>query len=547
MLESVAPIQGNFVSADQPSQGKDLNALLQRGEQELARGHLKEAEAAALNLLRLNNSNPILIGFAGRVYIAQENWERAEKCFRRAAEMATDSSPYLMTLAEILARLRGRADEALAIAEKVLATQPKEPRIFMSAGTIFSKAEHYERAYDLFKQGLDLDPDNSQLNYMTATSARFLGELEAAERYADAAVRLDPENYEGLFLRSDVRKQTPESNHIAEIEARLSHGVKGRESQFHHHYVLAKEYEDIGEYARSFQSLKAGADLRRQGMAYQVEHDVAVMDTLREVFSETFIAQNQNPGCTDKGPIFILGMPRTGTTLLERIIASQGEVTAAGELNELSLMISHIVRSRSKNPKLSKPELVRESSLLDFKKLGETYIGATQDMARGKPYWIDKMPINFLYCGLIHLALPNARMINMVRHPLDTCYANYKMLFNAGAPYSYSLEDLGKYYVAYHKLMQHWQKVLPGKIHVVQYEALTADLETVARGALDHCQLDWNSAVLEFHKNKTASTTASAAQVRQPLYQSSVERWKHYATELQPLREILEAGGVPLN
>lgn len=417
----------------------------------------------------------------------------------------------------------------------------------MSMGSVFSQTEHYERAYQLFLDGLKLEPDNSELCYMAATNARFLGRLQEAETHADRCVTLDPDNYEGLFLRSDVRKQTLENNHIQQLEARIAAGIAGRENQFHHHFTLAKEYEDLKEYRKSFAVLQKGAAIRRSGMAYKVEHDIEVMEMLKDTFSTEFFSQKHPPGSNKSGPIFIMGMPRTGTTLLERVIASHGEVTAAGELNELSLMISHIVKSLAGNPKLSKLDLVKGSSQLDFLKLGETYLHATQKYAQGNPYWIDKMPINFLYCGLISLAMPHAKMINLVRHPMDTCYSNFKMLFNAGAPYSYSLDDLGHYYVAYYHLMQHWHNALPQKIHQVEYEALTEDLERVARQTLDFCDLTWSADVLEFHKNSAASTTASAAQVRQPLYKSSVARWRHYEQELTPLRRILEEGGVPVN
>jgi tetratricopeptide (TPR) repeat protein len=520
--------------------------MLQMGEELLARGELSQAENIAVQLLKLDSSNTMLLVFAGRVFIARQDWEKAERCFRRAADQKPDETSLMMTLAEIVSRRRGRMAEAIEMTERVLQKAPAETRILMSAGSLYSRAEKYERSYELFRKALTKDPDNGQINYMAATSARFLGDLEKAEHYADAAVRLEPDNYEGLFLRSDVRTQTPENNHIAELEEKISRGVKGRENQFHHYYVLAKEYEDLGQYAKSFEARKAGADIRRKGMAYKVEHDLEVMETLQEVFSEEFFRKNTQEGCPESGPIFILGMPRTGTTLLERTISSHSQVTAAGELNELSLMIGNIVKGLAHNPKMSKTELVRKSSELDFRQLGQTYIDATRNLGRGAPYWIDKMPINFLYCGLIHLSMPKAKMINMMRHPMDTCYANFKMLFNAGSPYSYSLDDLGNHYSAYYRLMQHWHRVIPGAIHTVHYEQLTANFEHEAREALAFCGLDWEDQVLEFHKNKAASTTASAAQVRRPIYTSSIQLWKNYEDQLEPLREVLESNGVPL-
>ena len=525
---------------------KSLSAVLSQGRTALRQKNLPLAEQCALQLLKANSDETQFLSFAGQVFLAAESWEKAERCYRRAHELVPEHLPFMITLAETLCRLRGRQDEAVRLAEQVLDSHPTDARILMSMGSVYSQAERYERAYALFTKGLSFEPDNPELCYMAATTARFLGHLADAEAHADRCVRLDPDNYEGLFLRSDVRKQTPEHNHIAELEARIAAGFTDRRNQYHHYFTLAKEHEDLGHYDASFAALKSGAVIRRGGMAYKVEHDVEVMTALKETFSESFFAQERAAGCGDEGPIFIVGMPRTGTTLLERVIASQGEATAAGELNELSLMISHIVRSLSGKEKLSKLELVRGSSKLDFFKLGQTYLHATKKYARGKSLWIDKMHINFLYCGLIHLSMPNAKMINLVRHPMDTCYSNFKMLFNAGAPYSYALEDLGHYYVSYHQLMEHWQAVLPSGIHQVEYESLTTNFEATARRALDFCGLPWNNDVLDFHKNAAASTTASASQVRQPLYQSSVARWRNYEKQLEPLRAILEAGGVPI-
>ena len=538
--------QGSELTESHEDTAARAHGMLQQGEALLARGEFSRAETIAVQLLKLDSNNIRLLVFAGRVFIARQDWEKAERCLRRAVDLKPDEPSLVMTLAEIISRRRGRMAQALEMTEKVLALAPDETSILMSAGSLFSRAERYERSYALFRKALEKDPDNGQLNYMAATSARFIGNLEMAEYYADAAVRLEPDNYEGLFLRSDVRTQTPEKNHINELLEKIAQGVTGRENQFHHYYVLAKEYEDLGEYAKSFEARKAGADIRRKGMAYKVEHDLEVMETIQEVFCEDFFRNNTQQGCPESGPIFILGMPRTGTTLLERTISSHSQVTAAGELNELSLMIANIVKGLARDAKMPKTELVRKSSELDFQKLGQTYLDATRNLARGAPHWIDKMPINFLYCGLIHLSMPKARMINLMRHPMDTCYANFKMLFNAGSPYSYSLDDLGKYYSAYHRLMQHWHRVLPGAIHTVHYEQLTANFEQEARKALAFCGLDWEDQVLEFHKNKTASTTASAVQVRQPIYTSSIQRWKHYEQQLEPLRKTLESNGVPL-
>jgi len=206
-----------------------------------------------------------------------------------------------------------------------------------------------------------------------------------------------------------------------------------------------------------------------------------------------------------------------------------------------------LVKARAGNRDMARDELVRRSAELDYKKLGEAYIDSTRPFTGHTPRFIDKLPLNYLYAGLIHLALPNARIINLRRHPLDTCYAIYKQLFVDAYPFSYDLRELGQYYAAYHRLMEHWQSVLPGAVHVVEYEKLVTDLEGEARRLLKFCNLDWQLQILKFHESKDASTTASSVQVRQPVYQSSVGRWQQYRQQLAPLIEVLEAAEIPLH
>jgi hypothetical protein len=237
-------------------------------------------------------------------------------------------------------------------------------------------------------------------------------------------------------------------------------------------------------------------------------------------------------------------MPRTGTTLVERILASHTDVFAAGELNNFAAQLMTMLRSQNSDKRVSRDEMVQLSAELDFKQLGESYVKSTRPFTGKTPRFIDKMPLNYLYAGLIHLALPNARIINLRRDPMDTCYAIYKQLFVDAYPFSYDLEELAKYFVAYHQLMGHWNLVLPGVIHTVTYEHLVDDFEAEARKLLEFCGLDWQSQCLKFYENKEASTTASTVQVRQPVYQSSVGKWRNYEQQLQPVVDILRQGGV---
>ena len=244
-------------------------------------------------------------------------------------------------------------------------------------------------------------------------------------------------------------------------------------------------------------------------------------------------------------PIFILGLPRTGTTLTERILGSHTDVFSAGELNDFPISLVRVTQ-KSAQRQLDRSELVEWTSKIDFVQLGEVYLESTRRLTGHTQRFIDKLPLNFLYCGLIHLALPNAKIVHVRRHPLDSIYAMYKQLFKDAYPMSYDLEDLKEYYVAYDRLMTHWHEVLPGVIYDLHYESLIANQEGETRNLLEYCDLDWQDSVLEFEKNKAASTTASAAQVRQKIYTSSVEKWKNYEPHLRAVGEYLESQGIPI-
>ena len=237
-------------------------------------------------------------------------------------------------------------------------------------------------------------------------------------------------------------------------------------------------------------------------------------------------------------------MPRTGTTLVERILASHSDVQSAGELANFAVEMMRLVKEQAAGRKLPRDALVELSADIDFAKLGEAYIESTRTTTGGVRHFIDKLPLNYLYVGLIHLALPNAKIVHVQRDPMDTCYAVYKNLFADAYPFSYDLEELARYYVAYHDLMVHWHEVLPGVIHSTHYETLVDDVEGEARRLLEYCGLGWQPACLEFHKLDEVSMTASAAQVRRPVYRSSVGRWRDYEQQLQPVYNILQDAGI---
>ena len=413
-------------------------------------------------------------------------------------------------------------------------------------GLLYTQLERREEAVTCYERAAALEPDRAKHHYNIAALQRSLGDIEQAEANFDKAIELDPADWEAIKVRSELRKQTAEDNHVDALEAMLDAGIADPRGEVHVCYALAKELEDLGEPARSFGYLKSGADKRRSLMRYDVQRDIDTMAAIEETFSAERLAGSHNGSDNDEA-IFIVGMPRTGTTLVERILGSHSDVYSAGELGNFATVLMQQVRAQVDGPPPPRDELVRLSASIDFAALGDAYVASTRPFTGKTPRFIDKLPLNFLYVGLIRLALPNAKIVSVRRHPLDTCYAVYKQLFVDAYPFSYDLEELARYYAAYDRLMRHWETVLPDAVYILEYETLVDDFEPEVRRLLDHCGLAFEDACLRFHENRAASTTASTVQVRQPVYRSSVGKWQQYRDQLAPLIATLGDEGIALD
>lgn len=471
----------------------------------------------------------------------------------QALRLQPNSPRLLLQRAQYLLVL-GRVEEAREAAVSALDSGPGEPVLLDAIGTVFSKTNDQARALAAYERAVALAPDEPHFRFNRATVRRFLGDLEGAEQDYDRVISLRRDDYDAYLNRSELRTQTRERNHIQQLEALLSAGVPHWRGAVALRYAIAKEYEDLGEYERSFQQLESGARLRRAHLRYDVGNDVSTVEWIIDAYpkgvedvssaSTPKGPQNISPDLGKAAPIFIVGLPRSGSTLVERILGSHSKVRMGGELPQFALAVVDAV-NRSGNPAATtRQQLVARSALVDFAALGRDYLARVGDLGTRSECFTDKMPLNYLYCGLIRRALPNARIVHVRRHPMAACYAIYKTPFQDGYPFSYDLQELGRYYVAYRRLMRHWEEVLPGAIHELQYEDLVAEPVQQIRRLLDFCGLDWEDACADFHTNTAPTTTASAAQVRRRLYSTSVSQWRNYATQLAPLREQLKAGGI---
>ncbi len=463
----------------------------------------------------------------------------ALRAIDRALALSAEDK-YLLHRAKCLfeaSQVAAATEQAVALHERAF----DDAHLHSELGSLFHMLGDHPRALAQYSHAIALDDANSQFHFNKAAVMRYLGDAAGAELEFDRAIALNPAEFEAYNGRAQLRTQTRERNHIAQLQAAVT-GIQSPAGQVQLHYALAKEQEDVGDYAASFASLKQGADIKRRHMQYSVDTDLQIIAKIREVYGAAQLGRGI-AGCEEAGAIFIIGMPRTGTTLVERILGSHSSVFSAGELNNFSLELVRLTRATVGIAPASRTDFVAMTAGIDFRALGEAYLAAVRPLREGSPVFIDKLPFNYLYAGLIHLALPQAKIINLQRHPMDTCYAVYKQLFKDAYPFSYNLDELSQYYIAYHQLMQHWNAVMPGVIHTLHYEDVVADVEGEARRLLAYCDLPWEEQCLRFHQNTQASTTASATQVRQPIYDSSVGKWRRYAGELEALHlQLMEAG-----
>ncbi len=480
---------------------------------------------------------------ASHIALLQHAPADALTAIERALALAPDHAGYGLQQARCLLALRRRR-AALAATAAAQSHAASNAALWDAIGTMFHQLSDQHRALAAYDRAVALVPGAARFRYNRATVRRFVGDLDGAEADFDYAIAHAPGDAEAYYNRSVLRVQTAARNHVEELEARAALPTAPWQADVQIRYALAKEYEDLGEHAKAFAHLRLGAQRRRRHLQYDVSHDVATVDWIIEAFPGAAVAADVGAGAAHAAPaaaapIFIVGLPRSGSTLVERILGSHSALTSAGELNCFALAITDAVAART-GRRLPRRELVRASAALDFVALGRDYLARAYDCIDGTGRFIDKMPLNYLYCGLIARALPDAKIIHVTRHPLAAGYAMYKTLFQDGYPFSYDLEDIGHYYTAYRRLMDHWRQTLPGVVYDLSYEALVADQAGETARLLAHCGLDWEDACLDFHRNPAASTTASAAQVRRPLYASSVAQWQHHAEALAPLRALVE-------
>jgi tetratricopeptide (TPR) repeat protein len=533
----------------------------------------EEAETEYRRALAINPTYAEAHNNLGSVLRDMERHAEAETAYRRAVEL---KPVYIEAMNNLILAQKDlkNFDEAIATAQRVLIIDPQNADALSYLGAVYVDQKKLELALDALKKSLALKPDKPETHNMMGralfeanqasdaiasykraialkpefadpynnmgNALKELGQFDEALSAFDKAISLQPDTI-GVYVNlSDAKKfRENDDKHLRALEGFLAKlETLKDEDQMHAGFAAAKAYDDLKRYDEGFPYLIRANALKRKTINYDEPVVQGLFNRIRQTFTADLVKAKAGGGFASQKPIFVLGMPRSGTTLVEQILASHPRVTGAGELKDMNETINSV--RGNDGQQATYPDFVPLLSSSELAKVGEVYAAKLEKHAPGSERITDKMPSNFYFLGLIHLALPGAKIIHTNRNPVDTCVSCFSKLFAGEQNQTYDMAELGRYYRAYHELMAHWRSVLPaGAFLDVQYEEVVADTEGQARRILDYCGLEWSPQVLDFHRTERPVKTASARQVRQPIYGSSVQRWRNYEKFLTPLLQEL--------
>lgn len=507
---------------------------LQRAGQALAANELGVAEPILKERLRTNPADVaairMLAELAGRI----GRYRDAENLLRRALELAPKFLAARSNLATVLHR-QARTEEALAELDLLLAAEPDSPTHNNLKAAALGRIGDYEEALGLYERVLAVSPAYPKIWMSYGHVLKTVGRQEDSIVAYRQALALKPDLGEVWWSLANLKTVKFDAADIDQMQQALTQERLSAEDRFHLDFALGKALDDLKDPERAFAHYAAANALRREQLDYDPSDMSRQVDRAIALFTPSFFEARQGAGCDGPDPIFILGMPRAGSTLIEQILASHSQVEGTMELPDIPALATRTGEGPQRYP-ASLNDLTREA----LEALGEDYLQRTRiQRKQGRPFFIDKLPNNWLYAGFIHLILPNAKIIDARRDPMDCCFSNFRQHFARGQSFSYSLEDMGRYYGDYVRLMRHLDETLPGRVHRVIHEHLLDEPEIQIRALLDHLGLPFEEACLQFHETKRAVRTASSEQVRRPINRDGVGQWRPYEAHLRPLREAL--------
>ncbi len=499
-------------------------------------GDAKKAETIYRDILAKDPDHVEAARLLAGVAVENKRYRDAEIFLRKALSTAPDYARAWVDLADVQ-RQRNHYDDAVESARQVVRLSPKKAEShILFASAIGSIGEH-EEAIAAYERALAISPDKAGAMCGKAHQQKTVGRQEEAIASYRKAITIRPDYAEAYWSLANLKTFRFEDSEISAMESLVASENLPDESYSQIHNALGFAYEACRNFDKAFENFQKCNRIRRKSERYDPVDTESANQRISGMFTKDYLVEKASRQETDATPIFIVGLPRSGSTLIEQILATHSQVDGTHELVEMPKVVQE---TRREGRKQRFPDALYELTPDGWRAMGRKYIERTKLYRGDAPFFVDKNPNNFLFIGVLALAIPNARVINAMRHPMDSCFGSFKQLFASGQPFTYDLTEIGEYYLQYRKLMDHWREVLPGFVLDVEYEQVVADLETNVRSILDFCGLPFEDACLRFHETERAVKTASSEQVRRPIYSSSVNLWRNYETHLETLIHILE-------
>lgn len=498
---------------------------------------------SAAEILRRDPDNAEGFFLSGLVERVQQRPQKAIKAFQRTLELDAERYDAAVELANQFSIAR-RNPEVEALLTKYEGKLTNSPMYLDLAGTIYTEIGMPQKAWPLYKKAVELQPGVDLFQANLASCAVFLGKISEARDVFRALLKRFPHHQRNHWQLSRLEKARDDS-HVRQMKESLAATNNSPDKNIYMYYAIAKELEDLEQWNESFEYYQKAGDAVCSVANYDVSTDVAIIDKVIEACDANWLMDSGGDSRNSENqkiPVFIVGLPRTGTTLTERIISSHSSVESLGETQFLQMVLRR--ESRVQSVEKMTPEMIDAVAATDMGKIADGYLEAARYRMGNEPMFIDKLPFNFLYLGFIARAWPEARIVSLVRNPMDACFSMYKQVFTWAYKFSYNLGDLAQYYIAYDRLSRHWREVLGDRYVEVSYEELVSDQESQTRHLLDRLGLDFEEACLHFDMNKAPSTTASSVQVREKVHTASVHKWRRFEEQLQPLEEALTNAGI---
>ena len=534
---------GDTASADQAYANHVRNSTrdprLMEPALALAEGRIAVAEPLLRNHLKRFPTDVAAIRMLAEIASRIGRYGDAENLLTRCLELAPGFKAARHNYAVVLHR-NNKPVEALAQLDLLLAAEPRSPSFRNLRAVVLARLGEYEEAIRLYEQLLQEYPQHAKVWLSHGHALKTAGRQDDSIGAYRRSIELEPRLGEAYWSLANLKTFRFTPADVAAMRAQLDRDDLTVEDRFHFNFSLGKAAEDAQQYAESFEHYAEANRLRKEVVPYDSGAITENVRRARALFTPDFFAARQGQGCAAPDPIFIVGLPRSGSTLVEQILSSHSAIEGTMELPDVIGIVKEL-SGRTRRSEVSKyPEALASLAADELRGLGERYLEQTRVQRRtGAPFFIDKLPNNWAHVGLIQLMLPNARIIDTRRHPLSCCFSNFKQHFARGQNFTYALDDLGRYYADYVALMAHFDAVLPGRIHRVIYERMVEDTEHEVRRLLDYCGLPFEDACLRFYENDRAVRTASSEQVRQPIFRDAVDQWRNYEAWLEPLRAAL--------